>query len=138
MSASEPDRETDEEFLARIDAIRAKAEAEKAARVEAAKPKLVVSIPPPMAEAIKANPTTLRVSARATDEVTVVDRPRRMEVIEVIPHEPTVDGRLTRAWRTDCVTGERSVIEYVNGYRQPAGVVHEYDPLAGLRRREDD
>ena len=105
---------------------------------EAAKPKVVMTVEPKMAEAIVANPKDVRLVAKGADDIPVVSRPRPTEVIQVIPDEPTVDGRLTRAWRTDCVTGERSVIEYVNGYRQPASVVHEYDPLAGLRRREDD
>jgi hypothetical protein len=135
MAASELDLEPDDVFLARIDAIRAKAEAKEAAAAEAAKPKLMVSIPPPMAEAIKANPTTLRVSARATDEVTVVDRPRRTEVIEVLE---VVDARPSRVRRLDCVTGEVSVEDWVGGYRQPAGAISNYSPLDGLRTRDDE
>jgi hypothetical protein len=126
MSASDTSTwETDEEFLARLDAIRTKAE-------EAAKPKIVATVSPKMAEAIKHDPGSLRLSAKGADETTVVDRPRRTEVIEVMD-EPTVDGRLRRAWRTDCATGERSVIEFVDGYRQPNVVQSVYDPLAALK-----
>ena len=128
MSASETQTlngETDEEFLARLEQIRAKAE-------EAAKPKIVASVSPKMAEAIKANPASLRLNAKGADEVTVVDRPRRTEIIEVMD-EPTVDGKLRRAWRTDCATGERSVIEFADGYRQPNVVTHIYDPMSALK-----
>jgi hypothetical protein len=117
--------EPEEEFLARLDAIRAKAE-------EAAKPKIIASVSPKMAEAIKANPGSLRLNAKDADDGPVIDRPRRTEIIEVMD-EPTVDGRLRRAWRTDCATGEWSVIEFVDGYRQPPGAAHVYDPLAALK-----
>jgi hypothetical protein len=125
-------RETDEEFLARLVKRRAERKAAAAAAAEAAKPKIVASVSPKMAEAIKHNPGSLRVSAKAEDETVVVDRPRRTEIIEVMD-EPTVDGRLRRAWRTDCATGERSVIEFEGGYRQPNVVAHVYDPLAALK-----
>jgi hypothetical protein len=140
MSASETwtvDGETDEQFLTRVRAERAKRKADAAAAAEAAKPKLIAAIPPKMADAIKANPTSLRLSVRAEDETVVVDRPRRTEVIEVMD-EPTVDGRLRRAWRTDCATGERSVIEFEGGYRQPNLVAHVYDPFAALKGSEND
>jgi hypothetical protein len=116
------------EAKARLAVIRA----EKKAAAEAAKPKIVATVSPKIAEAIKHDPTSLRISARAADDTVVVDRPRRTEVIEVMD-EPTVDGRLRRAWRTDCATGERSVIEFVGGYRQPPGAVHVYDPFAALK-----
>jgi hypothetical protein len=117
--------ETDEEFLARLEKIRAKVE-------EEAKPKIVATVSPKMAEAIKANPGSLRLNAKDADDRPVIDRPRRTEIIEVMD-EPTVDGRLRRAWRTDCATGERSVIEFEGGYRQPNTVAHIYDPLAALK-----
>lgn len=98
---------------------------------------VVASVSPKMAEAIKANPESLRLHAKAEDETTVVDRPRRTEIIEVMD-EPTVDGKLRRAWRTDCATGERSVIEFVGGYRQPNTVQHVYDPLAASKGSEND
>lgn len=125
------------ETRARLAAIRARKKAAAEEAEEAAKPKVIAAVSPKMAEAIKANPGSFRVSAKGDDDTTVVDRPRRTEVIQVID-EPTVDGRLTRAWRTDCVTGERSVIEFVGGYRQPAGAVSNYNPLDGLRTRDDE
>lgn len=112
-------------FLARLEEIRARAD-------EAAKPKIVASVSQKMAEAIKANPASLRLNAKDADDTPVIDRPRRTEIIEVMD-EPTVDGKLRRAWRTDCATGERSVIEFVDGYRQPTGAAHVYDPLAALK-----
>ena len=117
--------EPDDVFLARLEEIRARAD-------EAAKPKIVASVSQKMAEAIKANPGSLRLNAKDADDTPVIDRPRRTEVIEVMD-EPTVDGKLRRAWRTDCATGERSVIEFVDGYRQPPGAAHVYDPLAALK-----
>jgi hypothetical protein len=122
--------EPEDVFLARLEKIRAKAE-------EDAKPKIVASVSAKMAEAIKANPETFRVSARGADETVVVDRPRRTEVIEVMD-EPTVDGKLRRAWRIDCATGERSVIEFEGGYRQPNVVAHQYDPLSALKGDGND
>jgi hypothetical protein len=117
--------EPDDVFLARLEEIRARAD-------EAAKPKIVASVSQKMAEAIKANPGSLRLNAKDADDTPVIDRPRRTEIIEVMD-EPTVDGKLRRAWRTDCATGERSVIEFVDGYCQPPGAAHVYDPLAALK-----
>jgi hypothetical protein len=34
--------------------------------------------------------------------------------------------------------GETTVIEFVNGYRQPSGAVHVYDPFAALKGNDDD
>jgi hypothetical protein len=68
------------ESSARLAAIRAR----KKAAEEAAKPKVVTTVSPKMAEAIKANPGSLRLSAKAEDKTTVVDRPRRTEVMEVV------------------------------------------------------
>jgi hypothetical protein len=139
MSANEPQTlngETDEQFLARLAARRAKRKAEAAAAAEAAKPKIVATVSEKMAAAIKANPESLRLNAKDADGP-VIDRPRRTEIIEVMD-EPTVDGRLRRAWRTDCATGEKSVVEFEGGYRQPNLVAHVYDPLAALKRNEND
>ena len=140
MSASDTstwtvDGETDEEFLARSRAARAKRKAAAAAATEAAKPKLIAAIPPKMADAIKANPTSLRLSVRAEDETVVVDRPRRTEVMEVL--EVDAQGRPSRA-RFECATGERSVLDYVEGYRQAPGAISTYDPLAALKGSEND
>lgn len=127
--------ETDEEFLARL---RAKRAARKAAAeaAEAAKPKpaVVAVVSEKMAEAVRANPASVRLSAKAADDTVVVDRPRRTEMIEVIE---AAEGRALLARRYDCTTNEWSTIEFEGGYRK-SGVVHEYNPLDGLRRREDD
>jgi hypothetical protein len=120
------------EAKARLAVIRA----EKKAAAEAAKPKLVATVSPKMAEAIKHDPTSLRLSAKGADDTVVVDRPRRTEVMEVL--EVDREGRPSRVARFECATGERSVLEYVEGYRQPSGVVSVYDPLAALKGNEND
>jgi hypothetical protein len=120
------------EAKARLAVIRA----EKKAAAEAAKPKVVTTVSPKMAEAIKANPASLRLSAKAEDETTVVDRPRRTEVMEVL--EVDAQGRPSRVARFECATGERSVLEYVGGYRQPPGAVSVYDPFAALKGNQND
>jgi hypothetical protein len=115
------------EGRARLAAIRAR----KKAAAEAAKPKIVATVSEKMAEAIKANPESLRVSARGADDTTVVDRPRRTEMLEVVAVD--AQGRPSRVARVDCATGERSVLEYVEGNRQSNTVTHQYDPLAALK-----
>jgi hypothetical protein len=120
------------EAKARLAVIRA----EKKAAAEAAKPKVVATVSEKMAEAIKHDPTSLRLSARAADDTVVVDRPRRTEVMEVL--EVDREGRPSRVARFECATGERSMLDYVEGYRQPSGAVSVYDPLAALKGNEND
>jgi hypothetical protein len=139
MSASDTrplNEESDEEFLARLARRRAERKAAAEAPAEAAKPKVVATIPPKMAEAIKANPTSLRLSVKGDDEVVVVDRPRRTEVLEVL--EVDAAGRPSRVARFDCASGERTVLDYVAGYRPAGGAVHVYDPLAALKGNGND
>jgi hypothetical protein len=139
MSASETrtlNEETDEEFMARMAERRRVRRAREAAAAEEAKPKIIATVSEKMAEAIKANPESLRLNAK-DDDGPVIDRPRRTEIIEVMD-EPTVDGRLRRAWRTDCATGERSVIEFDGGYRAPNVVKHIYDPFAALKEGDEN
>jgi sugar-specific transcriptional regulator TrmB len=102
------------------------------------KPKVevVASVSSKMAEAIKANPTSLRLSVNRPDEIPVVDRPQKVEVMEVL--EVDAQGRPSRVARFECATGERSVIEFVDGYRQPSGAVSVYDPLAALKGDRND
>jgi hypothetical protein len=129
--------ETDEEFLARLAVLRAKRKAAKLAAEEAAKPKLEVVVTPKLAEAVKANPGSLRLSTKAVDETVLIgERARVTEVIEPLD----VDGQacVARARRFDCETGEVSIVEYRNGYRLPPGAVSDYHPLDGLRRAEDE
>jgi hypothetical protein len=120
--------EPEEVFLARLEKIDAKA-------AEAAKPKIVAAVSPKMAEAIKTNPGSLRLSARAVDETVVVDRPRRTEVLEVLEVE---EGRPSRVKRLDCMTGEVSVENWVGGYRPPSGAISTYDPFSALKGNDDD
>jgi hypothetical protein len=82
--------EPDDVFLARLAAMRAKRKAAKEAAAEGAKPKLVAAVSPEIAEAIKTNPSSLRLSVNRADDIPVVDRPRRTELLEVLE----VDARL--------------------------------------------
>jgi hypothetical protein len=121
-----------EECRERLAATRAR----KKAAEEAAKPKVVATVSAEMAEAIKTNPTSLRLSVNRPDEIPVVDRPRRTEVLEVL--EVDREGRPSKVARFECATGERSVLEYREGYRQPGGAESVYDPLAALKGNMND
>jgi hypothetical protein len=88
-----------------------------------------------MAEAARANPESVRLSARAADDTLVVHRPRRTEAIEVI--EVDREGRPALALRHDFTTNEKHLVEFEGGYRR-TGVVSDYNPMDRLRRREDD
>jgi hypothetical protein len=114
---------------ARLAAIRAR----KKAAEEALKPKVIATVRPEVAEAIKHDPESLRVSvsANGADGAVALDRPRRVEVLEV--KEVDAQGRPARVERFDCATGERSMLEYVGGYRPAGGVAHVYDPLSALK-----
>jgi hypothetical protein len=136
MQPNEQREETDEEFLARLRAMRAKRKAAEAAAAEAAKPRLEIPVTPKLAEAVKANPDSLRLSAKAADESVVVERPRRTEIVEVV--EVDRQGRPAVGRRLDLETNEWSVIEFAAGYRPQPGAVSDYNPLAGLRRSEDE
>jgi hypothetical protein len=115
------------ETKARLAAIRAR----KKAAEEAAKPKAIVTVSEKMAQAIKHDPGSLRLHAKGADETVVVDRPRQTEMLEVL--EVDGQGRPSRVARVDCATGERSLLDYAGGYRQPNIVSHIYDPLAALK-----
>jgi hypothetical protein len=128
--------EPDDVFLARLAAMRAKRKAAKEAAAEAAKPKLVAAVSPEIAEAIKTNPSSLRLSVNRADDIPVVDRPRRTELLEVL--EVDAEGRSSRVARFECATGARSVLDYAGGYRQPAGATHVYDPYSALKGSEND
>jgi hypothetical protein len=128
-STGEAGWETAEQFLARLAANRAK----RKAAAEAAKPRIVATVSPKVAEAIKHDPESLRVSvsANGADGAVAFDRPRRVEVLEVL--EVDACGRPSKVARFECATGERSVIEFEGGYRQPSVVAHVYDPLDALK-----
>ena len=136
MPVNEQREETDEEFLARLAAMRAKRKVKAAAAAEAAKPRLEIPVTPKLAEAVKANPGSLRLSAKAQDETVVIERAKVTEIIEPLD----VDGQacVARARRIDCATGDVSILEYRNGYRLPPGAVSDYNPLDALKRPEDE
>lgn len=60
-------QETDEQFIARIVAMRQ-------AKLEAKKPKLTVTVSPKVAEAVKANPESVKVAVKGPDETVLVER----------------------------------------------------------------
>lgn len=130
--------ETDEEFLARLAARRARKKAERLAAEEAAKPKLEVTVSPRLAEAVKAHPESLRVSAKAADETVFVERARMFKQTEVLAVDAL--GRPARVWQREVVMGEmvEGVVDYENGYPRLPVAQHEYNPMDGLRRPEDE
>ena len=75
--------------------------------------------------------------ARApTEEVTVTDRPRQTEVIEVLEYQ---DGRPSLVARHDCATNQKWIEKWEDGYRPKSGVEHAYDPIArGLGEEGND
>jgi hypothetical protein len=104
------------------------------------KPKLQLRVnqqdlSPGIVEAIRKSPESVEVRVTARDEeVTVVDRPRRTEVLEVVE---TRDGKVSLARRYDVATGEWSTVEFEEGYRKEGGVETTYDPIArGLGRTD--
>jgi hypothetical protein len=122
------------------------------------KPSVTAEIEPKMAEAIRANPESVRLTAKAQDGTVLMERlrapkvgPPKEEVIEgralvpspgVRPPPRTevlsVDafGRPARVWETDKVEGEVVVgfADYVEGQARRAGVVSDYNPLDALDR----
>ncbi len=128
--------ETDEEFLARLAARRAKKKAEKLAAEEAAKPRLVLPVSQETAERVRARPESVRISTVREDAIPVVERVRVREIVQVL--EVDAQGRPKLARHIDCSTGEPGIVEYRDGYRQGPGVVSDYNPMDGLRRSVDD
>jgi hypothetical protein len=99
------------------------------------KPTVIAEVSEKVAAAARANPESVRVAARATDDTVVVERARRSEVIDVL--EVDAQGRPAVAWRVDAETGQRSIMQFAEGYRAPSAVVHAYEPLKGLGRSDD-
>jgi hypothetical protein len=95
------------------------------------KPMLSLEVGEKLAEAAKANPDSVRVSAKSDEGVTVVDRPRRTEVLEVL--EVDGQGRPALAQRYDSSTGAWGIVEFQQGYRRRPGATSDYDPLSRLR-----
>ena len=99
------------------------------------KPTVVAEVSEKVAAAARANPDSVRVAAKAADDTVVVERAKRTEVLDVL--EVDAQGRPSVAWRTDVETGQRSIMQFAEGYRAPSGAVHAYDPMKGLGRSDD-
>jgi hypothetical protein len=95
------------------------------------KPRIELEVSPRIAEAVKADPQSVRVSAK-NEGVGLVERARPTEIIQVLEVDEAGRPKLSR--RVDCVTGEASLVEYRDGYRPGPGAQHEYDPMAALKR----
>jgi hypothetical protein len=99
------------------------------------KPEMHAPITPRVAEAVRANPQSLRIVAEAADGTVVIERPRPLERLEVV--EVDTEGRPRRAQRYDCLTGQWSELDFVGGYRR-SGIETDYNPIArfeeGLKR----
>ncbi len=103
------------------------------------RPTVTAQVSSKIVEVAKANPTgvQVRVSATAADGTTYVDPPKRpTEIIQVL--EVDREGRPKLLRRTDCSTGEAGLVECREGYRLPPSAQHEYNPMDGLRRAEDE
>jgi hypothetical protein len=61
---------------------------------------------------------------------------RKTEAFEVLEVD-LVTGRPRLCRRYDFETNKSGLVEFRDGYRAPGGAVHEYDPLARLRRKDD-
>lgn len=95
------------------------------------KPAVMAVVSPKLAEAAKANPDSVRVSARSEDGTSVFERPRVLERLEVL--EVDREGRPALARRYDMATNSWGTVEFKDGYRQSNGAVHDYDPLSALK-----
>jgi hypothetical protein len=109
--------------------------AKRAAKRAAAKPAVVAVVSEKFAQAAKANPESVRLTAKAVDDTIVMERPRRTEAIQVL--EVDAQGRPALGLRHDFTTNERHLVEFDQGYRR-TGVISDYSPLDGLRRRDDE
>src|SRR5260370_26957014 len=96
------------------------------------KPMLALEVSERSAVNARARPERVKVVTTGEDDVTHIDRPRRTEMLEVL--EVDGQGRPALAPRYDALTGERSLAEVNQGYRQGGGPKHEYNPFAALRK----
>lgn len=94
-------------------------------------PKVVAAVSDRMNAAIKARPENVRVVAKTDEGVTLVERPRVLERLEVI--EVDQNGRPKVARCYDVATNSYGTLEFKDGYRQQPNGVHEYDPLSALK-----
>lgn len=95
-------------------------------------PKVVAAVSNRMSEAIKARPESVRVVAKTDEGVTLVERPRVLERLEVL--EVDSAGRPKRARCYDVMTNSWGEVKFEGGYRLLPGAVHEYNPLSALKR----
>jgi hypothetical protein len=104
-------------------------------------PAVLVQTSERMAAAVKANPESLRLSAKDVGGVTVIEKPwherrdrlpsdkRQYNTVEVIAVDD--NGRPLRAQ-----TKDGGLVHYEGGYQQ-SGARHEYNPLDALRGKDD-
>jgi len=91
-----------------------------------------------MAQAVKANPASLRISAKAEDGVTVIERPdQRRPLSHVQVLEVDKDGRPLLVQHYDPATNTAGIVKYQDGYAQ-SGARHEYNPFDALKGRGDE
>jgi hypothetical protein len=96
------------------------------------KPTVTLEVEPATAAQVQARPESVRLVTMRDDDRQAVARVRPKEIVEVL--EVDAEGRPKRARVVDCSTDEAGFADYQNGYRQPAGAVHEYNPLDALKR----
>ena len=104
-----------------------------------------------LAEAVKSNPQSLRVSAQAGNGVTIIERPDlRRPQSTVVVIEVDAEGRPRLVKQLNPETNTVGVVEYKGGYGLPTpkkpgelseherlsglGAQHEYNPLDALER----
>jgi hypothetical protein len=91
------------------------------------KPQITAEVSPQTAEAVKANPQSLRLSAHSADGVTVIDRPRLFSVLEVL--EVDAQGRPPLGRSYDPATNSYAFVRYAAGYQRD-GLERDYNPIA--------
>ena len=124
-------RETLEEVLQRYPQYREHCERMPPLKLKP-KPRVSADVNEKFAEAVKANPQTLRMSATTRDGTTVVHRPRIVEVLEV-----DREGRPSVARSYDPTTNTFGEVHYDQGYQRPL-VAKDHDPIQrGLKTGEE-
>jgi len=102
------------------------------------RPAVLAPVSERMAAAVKANPASLRLSAKCDDGVTVIERPdQRRPLSHVTVIEVDANGRPLLVQTYDPTTNTAGLVKYEGGYER-LGARHEYNPLDALRGRDDD
>lgn len=91
------------------------------------KPALVSVVSEKLAAAARANPDSVRISARADDDTIVVDRPRRSDIVEVVEVDAQGRPKLARAY--DAASNTYGDVEFKEGYRAGGSAQSVYDPI---------